>query len=124
MNVKLTDMFIKKLAEYFSGLDREVLVFMVGDYCPSILQSLPVENGSNTEMIQLKKRQVPYFIWTNYKYNDADGKAQMGYIDIHNKKKTIQFNSQECFALSNYFYMEYNRLTPDRKDKLFDPELK
>ena len=170
--VKQTDQFLNELEEYFSGLDREVLVYMVGDHCPSIFLNLPEEDKDASETIQLKKRQVPYFIWTNYDYDasnmpdnheidlcalsayalkaaglpisayynqlieasktaqcftrieskDSEGKAHMGYVDIHGQKKSNIFESQESVALKNYFYMEYNNLRPDRRDELFDPE--
>ena len=48
----------------------------------------------------------------------------MGYIDMQSRKKRILFESLDCQALKNYFYMEYNRLRPDRRDELFDPEPK
>lgn len=67
--VKLTDGFIKELTEYFSGVDREVLVYMAGDHCPYMINQLVnegVKTAEETADFNLKKREVPYFIWSNY----------------------------------------------------------
>ncbi len=59
--VKATDDFLDELFGYYSNIDRKVVVYMVGDHCPSIISLLEGSGEDN-----LKKRQVPYFIWTNY----------------------------------------------------------
>ena len=69
--IKLTDDFIKELTEYFSGTKRKVIVYMVGDHSPSIVSEIKSEqlNNDNPEAFNLKKRQTPYFIWSNYDIN-------------------------------------------------------
>lgn len=67
--VKLTDDFIKELTEYFSEVDRDVIVYMVGDHCPYMVNQFvneDVKTSEETEEFNLKKREVPYFIWSNF----------------------------------------------------------
>lgn len=70
--VRLTDEFISEITGYFASVDRDVIVCMVGDHCPSLLYQLKfesaVENGNiqeSEEEFTFRKRQVPYFIWSN-----------------------------------------------------------
>ena len=68
-SVKLTDDFINELTTYFAGIDRNVIVYMVGDHCPHMIGQIESEEAETTEDkddFNLKKREVPYFIWTNY----------------------------------------------------------
>jgi hypothetical protein len=67
--VKLTDQFTKELVAYFSEVDRDVIVYMVGDHCPYMISRLANEDAETFEEkddFNLKKREVPYFIWSNY----------------------------------------------------------
>ena len=67
--IKLTDEFISELTAYFSEVDRDVLVFMVGDHCPYFLMQFmddEAETSEKKEDFNLKKREIPYFIWSNY----------------------------------------------------------
>ena len=61
--IKQTDQAIREIIDYFSNVDRRVIVYMVGDHCPSFLSNIVTETSMEA---QLKKRQVPYFIWNNY----------------------------------------------------------
>lgn len=60
--IQQTDGFIGEMINYFSCLDRDVIVYMVGDHGPSLLKEWDL--GASDD-IYLKKRQVPYFIWSN-----------------------------------------------------------
>ena len=64
--IKLTDDFIKELTMYFSKINRNVIVYMVGDHCPYLLSSLTEDDEWKDEDLKLKKRETPYFIWSNY----------------------------------------------------------
>ena len=57
-----TDVFVDEMIQYFSDSSREVIVYMVGDHCPSLIRNWDLGNSAE---IALKKRQVPYFIWSN-----------------------------------------------------------
>lgn len=61
--VQQTDDFIGEVVDYFSGVERDVIVYMVGDHGPSLLKEWDL---GDSDEINLKKRQVPYFIWNNY----------------------------------------------------------
>lgn len=73
--IKLTDDFISEMISYFSDSDRNVIVYMVGDHCPSFLNEEAFDDTVKTDNTQtllddktvsdLRKRQVPYFIWSN-----------------------------------------------------------
>ena len=69
--MKQTDDCINDIIEYFSGIDRKVVVYMVGDHSPSFVSEIgdKTSDSNSSENINLKKRMVPYFIWANY---DAD----------------------------------------------------
>lgn len=58
-----TDVFIREVIDYFSRSERNVVVYMAGDHGPSLLKEWDL---GNSDEINLKKRQVPYFIWRNY----------------------------------------------------------
>lgn len=60
--IQQTDDFIEEVVDYYSGLDRDVIVYMVGDHGPSLLKEWDIGESDD---IYLKKRQVPYFIWSN-----------------------------------------------------------
>ena len=57
---------IEEMINYFSDSERDVLLFMVGDHGPSFLSNIEVDTR---EPIDIRKKQVPYFIWSN---NDVD----------------------------------------------------
>ena len=63
-----TDSFIGEMVDYFSQVDRDVVVYMVGDHGPSLLKEWDL--GDSVE-INLKQRQVPYFIWSNFGVDDS-----------------------------------------------------
>ena len=66
--IQQTDVFIGEIVEYFSSVDRDVVVYMVGDHGPSFLREWDLGEEYN-----LKKRQVPYFIWSNRGFEDVTG---------------------------------------------------
>ena len=65
-SVKLTDEFIGELKEWISASDRDIIVYMVGDHCPPMISSMTDESVANSEN-DLKKRQTPYLIYSNFK---------------------------------------------------------
>ena len=67
--IQQTDDFIGEVVDYFSGSERDVIVYMVGDHGPSLLKEWDLGDSDD---IYLKKRQVPYFIWSNQGTEDFD----------------------------------------------------
>lgn len=54
------------LTEYFSQIDRNVIICMVGDHAPSFISNLPTKTDITDEEAQVVKRLTPYIIWANY----------------------------------------------------------
>ena len=69
--MKQTDDCIDDIIEYFSGIDRKVIVYMSGDHSTTFVSDLGDKSSetNSSENTNLKKRMVPYYIWANY---DAD----------------------------------------------------
>ena len=66
--VRQTDDLIPEMIDYFSAQKRDVVLYMVGDHSPSIFRELNLESAGSEDsqkIFNLKKRQVPYFIWRN-----------------------------------------------------------
>ena len=76
--LKLTDDFIQEIIDYFSKTDRDVIVCMVGDHAPSIVHLM---SSDNDDFFEIRKREVPYFIWTNYT-NDYTVLSENSFIDL------------------------------------------
>ncbi len=76
----LTDQAFKILTDYFSKVDRPVIVCMVGDHSPSFASNIIDENYSDAEK-QLLLRKVPVVFWANYGLESADlGTMSMNYV--------------------------------------------
>lgn len=56
----------RDLTEYFSGVDRPVIVCMMGDHAPVFVNQLPPRAGTPEREAELNMRLVPYVIWANY----------------------------------------------------------
>ena len=61
--IKLSDDAFRKLTEYFEDSDREVIICMVGDHCPSFATNLLGEIDMD-ETFAL--RSTPYVMWANF----------------------------------------------------------
>ena len=61
--ISLTDQSFKELTEYFENSDRDVIICMVGDHCPSFATELLGEIGLD-ETFGL--RSTPYVLWANF----------------------------------------------------------
>ena len=72
--MKQSDDCINDIITYFLGIERKVIVYMVGDHCPSFINNFVDKSldSSDIERFKLKKRQVPYFIWANYDVDFSD----------------------------------------------------
>ena len=65
-SIELSAKAFRELTEYYSKIDRKVIVCMVGDHAPSFITSLPTKHAMSFEESEIAKRTVPYVIWTNY----------------------------------------------------------
>ena len=69
-SLDLTNELIEDIITYFESCDRDVVVVMVGDHCPSLLVELLDDKLTSYDdsvyNTILLTRQTPFFIWTNY----------------------------------------------------------
>ncbi|SDI71583.1 Phosphoglycerol transferase MdoB [Pseudobutyrivibrio sp. 49] len=64
-SVKLSAEAFKELTDYYSKIDRPVIICMLGDHTFSYSTSLSKEGASQEEK-EIDDRTVPYLIWSNY----------------------------------------------------------
>ena len=62
--MKLSDEALGYLISYYENVDRNVIVVMAGDHCPSFLPNLISDAGDVD--INLKIRSTPFLIWSNH----------------------------------------------------------
>lgn len=69
-----------ELLEYYKGVDRPVIICMLGDHAPSFINEL--DNDMTEEQQNIEKRAVPYIIWSNYETEDLPQSAYTSIIDL------------------------------------------
>lgn len=74
-----SDQAFRELTEYIEGVDRPVLVCMVGDHSPWFAEDLVSENISEEEK-QIGLRSTPFVIWANYDIESRD----VGTVSLNN----------------------------------------
>ena len=78
--ISLSDQAFQELTEYFSSVDRPVIVCMVGDHAPSFAKSIISSKYSSAEA-DLRHRTVPFLIWANYELENINlGTVSMNYV--------------------------------------------
>ena len=75
-----SDQAFQNLIEYYSAVNRPVIICMVGDHAPSF--ALSITDGKNhDESWELAIRKVPLLIWANYDLADVElGTMSMNYV--------------------------------------------
>ena len=68
-SIYLSCQAFKELTNYYSTVDRDVIICMVGDHAPSFVSSLPAKKDREIGDEGINMRCVPYVIWSNF---DAD----------------------------------------------------
>lgn len=77
--VQLSNQAFVGLTEYFSQVDRPVLVCMLGDHAPNFAGDLL--EGESEAQKNLLNRKVPLLIWANYPLEQQDlGSMSMNYV--------------------------------------------
>ena len=61
--ISLSDKAFQELTEYFKDSDRDVVICMVGDHCPSFLSNIVSGGDMDTTF---KLRSTPYVVWANF----------------------------------------------------------
>lgn len=69
--ISLSDQAFTDLTDYFSSVNRPVIVCMVGDHAPKFAQSVVSSQYSASEA-DLRIRSVPLLIWANYELDPVD----------------------------------------------------
>ena len=78
--ISLSDRAFGELTDYFSGVERPVVVCMVGDHAPSFAASV-ADPALTPEEKELNVRKVPLLIWANYDLPAAGlGTMSMNYV--------------------------------------------
>lgn len=77
--ISQTDQAFAELTEYFSQVDRPVIVCMLGDHNPSFVKTLV--QGEDSAETNLLQRKVPLLIWANFPLEQQDlGTMSMNYV--------------------------------------------
>ena len=69
--ISLSDQAFVKLTEYFSQVDRDVIICMVGDHAPSFVERI-IDSSFNWSERQLLLRQVPLAVWANFELEETE----------------------------------------------------
>lgn len=78
--IYLSDQAFKELTDYFSNVNRPVIVCMVGDHSPVFAQNIVDETYGEMEK-QLRLRKVPLVIWANFELEQIDlGTMSLNYV--------------------------------------------
>lgn len=62
--IYLSDKDFQTLVDYYNTVDRDVIILMVGDHCPSFAVDI-VDSKYSAEEKEYRLRKVPYVIWSN-----------------------------------------------------------
>ena len=65
-SVSLSAKAIGELIDYFSACERPVMICMLGDHAPAFIGDLPGKNDFTSDESELRKRAVPFMIWSNF----------------------------------------------------------
>lgn len=157
--ISLSDQAFKKLTEYYSKVDRPVIICMVGDHAPAFVSDIIDKKYDDTKA-RLLYRTVPFLVWSNFNINSkalepktismnyvvpsvlqAAGIKNLSYyykymnelkseipiicaygtyIDSENNFHQYPDESSFAVALDQYLYMEYNNLSKNYRQELFE----
>ncbi len=66
--ISQTDEAFRNLTEYYTNIDRPVIICMVGDHCPNFADQV-TDSRYSAEDAELLYRSTPLLIWANYDLN-------------------------------------------------------
>lgn len=95
-SIRQSDIAFKNLTDYFTTVDRPVVVCMVGDHSPTFASDIVDEKYSPEEQKKLL-RSTPFIIWTNYESSSQD----LGHISLNYLLPVLLENAQ--IATSPYY---------------------
>lgn len=76
--IYLSDVAFKDLIDYFSDIDRSVIICMVGDHAPLFSEQIVDDKYSSYEKT-IRLRTTPFIIWSNCDLDSAD----VGYVGLN-----------------------------------------
>lgn len=76
-SVKMSDDALRDLTDFFNGVDRPVIVCMVGDHCPNIVPKLPARSDLTEKDREIVARSTPFFIWANDAFGPIEEKRDL-----------------------------------------------
>lgn len=80
-SISLSDEAFLELTQYFKNVNRSVMICMVGDHCPSFAGEIANADLSSEEK-ELKLRETPLYIWSNYAVDEYDEIGSVGMIYV------------------------------------------
>ena len=104
--INMSDEAFVELVEYFSQVDRDGVICMVGDHCPNIAVSLANDNLPEKDY-RILLRSTPFVIWSNV----FEGREDLGTMSLNYLLPTLLKSAD--MPLSPYF-----RFMLDLKEKV------
>lgn len=83
--IHVSDAAFQYLTEYYSKIDREVVVVYFGDHLPSLEEELynEIHGGSFSAQDLFLKYKVPYVIWANYDIpEEISADTSLNYMEV------------------------------------------
>ena len=81
--IYLSDIAFSRLIEYFSKINRHVVICMVGDHSPYFSDSICNESYTEYERF-LRLRSTPFIIWKNYIDKSNDTEKYLDNLSLYN----------------------------------------
>lgn len=97
--IKQSDEAFKQLTDYFSSVDRDVVVCMVGDHSPYLAGAVMKEGFSEAEK-SLRLRGTPFMVWSNRELEEEN----TGYVSL-NYLPSIILDAAGIPSMPYYKYM-------------------
>jgi len=94
--MRLSDLALKELIQYYSQIERPVIICMVGDHCPAFLNSIVDESQKE---INLKLHSTPFLIWANFPIEEKE----LGYVGLN----TLVPNLLKIADIPLSYYYQY-----------------
>ena len=80
--MKLSGDAFADLTEYFSKVDRHVIICMVGDHAPTFIAKLQAGSEHGQWPSEISQRIVPYSIWSNYDISSEEYSEYTNMTDL------------------------------------------
>ena len=65
-SVRLSCQAFAELVDSFRSVDRPVMILMLGDHAPTLVNHIPLSYDTDEADTEIRKRTVPFALWANY----------------------------------------------------------